>query len=65
MPDHSKRIREIREILQSGATSVSTDGTSVTFDFDELRKELRRLMNEDPAFQGRRPVAASINLGGF
>ena len=65
MPDNSNRIREIRDTLEAGATSVSTDGTNVTFDFEELRKELRRLEAEDTKLQGRRPVAASIYLGGF
>ena len=65
MPDHTKRIAEIREVLRAGATSVSTDGTSVTFDFDELRRELRELEAADDLKKGRRPAAASIYLGGF
>ena len=65
MADHTKRIAEIREILRAGATTVSTDGTSVTFDFNQLRKELRELMATDDLQKGRRPVAASIHLGGF
>jgi len=63
MPDNRRRIAEIRKILEAGATSVTTDNTTVTFDFDQLRKELRRLLDEDPAYRGRRPVAASIKLG--
>lgn len=63
--DHTERIAEIRETLRTGATTVVTDGTTVTYDFGALRKELRELMAEDDAHQGRRPVAASIYLGGF
>jgi hypothetical protein len=61
--DNAARINEIREILRAGATSVTTDGTTVTFDFDQLRKELRQLEGEDDARRGRRPVASSIKLG--
>jgi hypothetical protein len=61
--DNAKRIAEIRETLRSGATSVTTDGTTVTFDFNQLRKELRQLEAEDDARKGRRPVAASIKFG--
>lgn len=60
-----ERIAEIREILRSGASSVVTDGTSVTYDLDSLRRELRELEAEEPSLAGRRPVAASIYLGGF
>jgi hypothetical protein len=63
VPDNSKRIAEIREILQAGATQVATDGTNVVFDLNQLRKELRQLMSEDPLYKGRRPVASSIKLG--
>lgn len=65
MADHSERIAEIQEILRAGASSVTTDGTTVSYDFDELRRELRQLMAEDDAHKKRRPVAASIYLGGF
>lgn len=61
--DNAARINEIRETLRSGATSVQTDGTSVTFNFDQLRKELRELEAEDDSKRGRRPVASSIKLG--
>lgn len=65
MPDHTKRIREIREILRAGASSVSSDGTSVSFDFAQLRQELRQLEADDDSHAGRRPVASSIYLGGL
>jgi hypothetical protein len=63
--DNSERIAEIREILRTGASSVNTDGTAVTFDFDALRRELRELEGTDDILKGHRPVATSINLGGF
>lgn len=63
--DHAERIAEIDEILRTGASSTSTDGTSVAFDFDALRRERRELMAEDDAMKGRRPVASTIYLGGF
>lgn len=61
--DHTARIAEIEAILRNGASQVSTDGTSVSYDFDALRKELRLLRAEDDRQKHRRPVAASINLG--
>jgi hypothetical protein len=61
--DNAARIAEIREILRAGASSVTTDSTTVTFDFDQLRKELRLLEAEDDSRRGRRPVASSIKLG--
>ena len=63
MADNTKRIAEIKEILQAGASQVATDGTTVTFDFPQLRKELRLLEAEDRLLKGRRPVATSIQLG--
>lgn len=63
MPDHSARIAEIREILRSGVSSSTTDGTTVQFDLASLRKELRELMAEDDAYCVVRPRVASINLG--
>lgn len=63
--DNTARINEIREILRTGASSVNTDGTSVTYDFGQLRTELRELMATDNRQQGRRPVVSSIDLSGF
>jgi len=63
--DHSKRIAEIDAILQSGARSVSTDGLSISYDFEALERERRQLLAEDEANRMRRPVASNIYLGGF
>ncbi len=65
MADNSARIAEIRAKLRAGASRVSTDGVDVSYDFDALQAELRRLELEDDALQSVRPVASSIYLGGF
>lgn len=65
MADNSVRIAQIQAILRAGATSVSIDGRTVTYDFAELRRQLRELQAEDDTFRGRRPAASTINLGGF
>jgi len=63
--DNTQRIAEIREILRSGVASFSNDGTSVTHDFAELRKELRELVASDDTQAGKRPTSFSVDLGGF
>ena len=65
MADNSVKIAELQAILQAGASNVSVDGTSVSYDLAEVRRQLRELMASDNTQKGRRPVAASINLGGF
>jgi hypothetical protein len=65
MADNTAKIAEIRALLQTGASSVSTDGEHTAFDLESLRQELQRLEAEDATLQTRRPVAASIYLGGF
>lgn len=65
MSDNSKRIAEIRSILQAGASSVSVDGVTVSYDFAALRQELRDLMANDPAFANKRPVVTTLGLGNF
>lgn len=61
MPESTtETIEAIDEILDAGVKTVTTDGQNVTFvDPADLRRRKRDL---DPK---RRPVAASINLGGF
>lgn len=65
MADNSTRIAEIEAILRSGVTQVSNDGTSITHNFPELRKELRRLKAEDDTHKGKRPSAVQFDLSGF
>jgi len=63
MADHSAQIAEIRETLRAGVTSVSTDGTTTSFDLDALRRELRELMADDDTLSTQRLRVRSINLG--
>lgn len=65
MADNSVKIAKLQAILEAGGQSVSVDGTSVTYDMAEVRRQLRELMAGDNTNKGRRPVAASINLSGF
>lgn len=65
MSDNSTRITEIKAILAEGVSSVTRDGTVVNWDLDQLRRELRELEATDDRSRGKRPVAASINLGNW
>lgn len=65
MPDNSAEIAKIRKILRTGATSASIDGRTVQYDFDELRRQLRELIETDDALQGQRPLVSRIRLGNF
>ncbi len=60
--DNSLKIAKIKAILEAGATSVSVDGTSVTYDFEQLRTQLRQLQLADDAQKGQRPVVFSLDL---
>lgn len=64
MADHSARIAEIQTILRAGARNIVNDGTTVGYDFEALRRELRELMADDDTHAGRRPRVMSIRLGG-
>lgn len=59
------RLDEIDEILETGVSSVSVDGTSTTFDLAALRRERQTLRQKLPEYRARRPRASRINLGGF
>jgi len=63
--DNATKIADIRAILRAGASTVTVDGQSISYDFDALRRELRELMADDTTDAGRRPVATRINLAGF
>ena len=63
--DNTDKINAIRAILQEGASSVVVDGVAVTYDLNQLRRELRLLMLEDDNLKGARPVASTIKLGGL
>jgi hypothetical protein len=60
MPDNSVEIAKIKAILNTGAKTVVTDGTTVNYDFAELRRRLKELMAEDPAY--RRSRVGQIDL---
>lgn len=62
MADNSARINQIREILAEGASTVVRDGSTVTWDLDQLRTELRELEATDDTLAGRRPEISSINM---
>jgi hypothetical protein len=61
----AERIAEIQAILEAGVSQVSYGGTTTTYDFAQLRAELRRLQSADDDEPNRRPAAASVFLGGF
>lgn len=63
MAKNTARIAELREILRSGVVEDEVDGQRVKYDHDSIRRELRELEREDNP--GKRPVCASVNLGGF
>lgn len=63
MARNTARINEIREILRSGVVETEIDGQRVKYNHDSLRLELLKLERADTP--SRRPVAASLNLGGF
>lgn len=57
------RIAEIDAIIRAGASSVTLDGLTVSFDFDELRRERKELEKELPNSKKRRRIAFRNNLG--
>lgn len=65
MASNCERIAEIQELLRSGAKEVTTDGTTVKFDPDSLRRELAQLLADDINHRTRKPRASRIRLGGF
>lgn len=65
MADNTQRIAQIRSILESGVTSIEVGGEKTTFDLESLRKELRRLEEEDDAAKRKRPRIATMKLGGW
>lgn len=62
MPDNSTRIAAIKEILEAGVTTVTRDGSTVSWDLDQLRTELRQLEETDDRTAGQRPVLQQINM---
>lgn len=68
MPDFSKEIAALEEILNAGASSISTDGEQVSFDLSEVRRrlaELRRVDDGELAAGRHRPTNATVRLDYF
>lgn len=67
--DVNTNIANLEEALGQGLLSVMVDGINTTFaDADDLEARLRyfkQQRDELTAGARKRPVAASINLGGF
>ncbi|MGC4004680.1 MAG: hypothetical protein QM811_16800 [Pirellulales bacterium] len=63
MANNTAAIAAIDKILRAGATTVTIDGRSVTYDFAELRRQRRELIESDDAQTGRRPVVSTVSLG--
>lgn len=64
MADNSAAIAKIQAILRAGARQVTIDGTTVTYDFDELRRQLHHLQATDDTEAGKRPRFLSVKFGG-
>lgn len=58
-----EKIKTLDEKIASGVTTTSVDGTTVTINLAELRKERTRLMTMSDQYRKRRPPTASIYLG--
>lgn len=65
MADNTSKIAAIRAILEAGVSTVNIGGEQVSYDFDALRRELRRLEAEDDTARARRPPISRIDLGGW
>jgi hypothetical protein len=62
MADHAAEIASIETLLNSGATSVTTDGHTTTIDPDSLRQRLKELRSEDDTARARRPLFSQFPL---
>ena len=64
MADNTAAIAKIQKLLRSGVRQVGVDGIQATVDTETLKDQLRDLQATDNTAKGKRPVAASIMLGG-
>lgn len=66
MPDHSQAIRDLTDAIASGVRSVNINGVQTTYNsFDEMRRALQLLKNEDDrtvASRGRRKPFNRLRL---
>jgi hypothetical protein len=61
------RIAEINAIIGAGASSATVDGVTISWDFENLRKERAELESSLPSDQTkkrRRPLMYGNDLGG-
>lgn len=63
LEDIRARIDHIDAILQTGANSVAIDGLTVSYNFDELRRERKELEKKLPGCNNRRPTHFLNRLG--
>jgi len=57
------KIKALDAKIESGVTTTSVDGTTVTISIAELRQERDRLVSMSDQYRKRRPTSASIYLG--
>jgi|GEM_PF-2238413 len=60
--DIREKIIELRDLLESGVTSISVDGTTTSIDLNVVRRQLANLEAQLPEGRRRRPRAARIRL---
>jgi len=58
-----QKIEGLDAKIESGVTTTSVDGTTVTISIAELRQERDRLISMSDQYRKRRPTSASIYLG--
>ncbi len=65
MASNAEKIRQLEAILDSGALEGSVDGQTVKFQSpQDIMTRIRQLQARDCTQRKRRPVIASIKLGG-
>jgi len=66
MPENNAaKIRELNEILDAGATSVTLpNGQTVSYDLAAIRQRRDELIRGDSNQRSRRPLLVSNNLSG-
>lgn len=57
------KVEALNAKIESGVTTTSVDGTTVTISISELRQERDRLLSMSDQYRKRRPTSASIYLG--
>jgi len=57
------KIQALDAKIESGVTTTSVDGTTVSISIAELRQERDRLISMSDQYRKRRPTSASIYLG--